>query len=412
MTRWLWIVIGLVVIGLGTIYVVTPKGVPVDVGIVQRGLIREFIEEQAKTRLPDVHEIAMPLEGRILPITLEEGDRIEEGQVVARMDVRNLETTLIERSNTAKSYEKNLQQLEIAIEQAEQTVKAQQAKYDFAERVFSRTRSLAEKNSVSIEELEEDELQMTESAIELRKEQLNKNIYVLMRGVIELMWETDVAKQAQAERDRDRAVIRSPVAGVVLSKEISNERVLAAGSVLLTVGDPEQLQVEADMLTQDVVKIQRGDAVDIEGPAIGPKPVAGRVAKVYPQGFTKISSLGVEQQRVTVVIDFDSSVLSQLAQRGSTLGVDYRVRVKVYTDRKENALVIPRAALFRNAGGNWQVFAVSQGRAVRTDVEIGLRNDSQVEIVGGLAEGDQVILAPDSSLTSGTLIEPQLLVEP
>ncbi len=412
MTRWLWIVIGLVVIGLGTIYVVTPKGVPVDVGIVQRGLIREFIEEQAKTRLPDVHEIAMPLEGRILPITLEEGDRIEEGQVVARMDVRDLETTLIERSNTAKSYEKNLQQLEIAIEQAEQTVKAQQAKYDFAERVFSRTRSLAEKNSVSIEELEEDELQMTESAIELRKEQLNKNIYVLMRGVIELMWETDVAKQAQAERDRDRAVIRSPVAGVVLSKEISNERVLAAGSVLLTVGDPEQLQVEADILTQDVVKIQRGDAVDIEGPAIGPKPVTGRVAKVYPQGFTKISSLGVEQQRVTVVIDFDSSVLSQLAQRGSTLGVDYRVRVKVYTDRKENALVIPRAALFRNAGGNWQVFAVSQGRAVRTDVEIGLRNDSQVEIVGGLAEGDQVILAPDSSLTSGTLIEPQLLVEP
>jgi len=404
--RWLWILIALIVVGLGTSFALTPRGVPVDVALARRQAIREYVEEEAKTRLPDIFTITMPLQGRILPISLDEGDRVETGQVVAEMDVSDLETDVVEQANSVKQYDRNLEQIALAIEQAEQTVRASKAKYDFAERLFSRTKALVEANSTSILKLEQDELQLTESALNMRKEQLNKNIYVIMQGVIELMRETEVAKQAKILRDRDRAVIRSPVAGVVLKKERSNEQVLPAGEVLLTVGDPQQLQVEADVLTQDVVKIQPGDLVDIEGPAIGPTAVAGRVAKVYPQGFTKVSSLGVEQQRVTVIVDFAPTVLAQLTQAGRTLGIDYRVRIKVYTDDKSDAIVIPRAALFRSATGSWQVFVVRDGKAVLADVRVGLRNDFDVEIVSGIEAGESVIVAPESTLDPGTVVEP------
>jgi HlyD family secretion protein len=404
MWRWVWILILLIVVAGGVALAMQPRGVPVDVAFAERKEIREYVEEQAKTRLPDVYEITMPLQGRVLPITLNEGDRVTAGQIVAQLDPQDLETDVVERANTVVQYDRSLEQIDLAIEQAEQTVLASQASYDFAERQFSRSESLRSQNTVSQATLEADELRMTESKLELRKNQLNKSIYVIMRNIVELMRETDMAKRAKAQRDLDRAVLRSPVDGVILVKQVSNERVLSAGTVLLEIGDLQTLQVEAEILTQDVVKIQVGDQVDIEGPAIGVKPVAGRVAQVYPQGFTKVSSLGVEQQRVIVVMDFEPGVLERLREERRTLGVDYRVRVKVYTGYKPEALVIPRAALFRSAAGRWQVFVVRDGVARRVDVEVGLRNDFEVEVLQGLEVGEAVIVAPDSTLEDNATV--------
>lgn len=250
MGRWLIIVlVVLAIAAIATAVALNPRGIPVDAADARRGPIREYIEEQAKTRLPDVYQITMPLQGRILPITLDEGDSVQKGEVVARMDTSDLDTDLVERKNTVLSYVKNMEQIDLAIQQAEQTVQASQAKYDFSERVFSRTQSLLDARSASREQLERDELEMTQSSLDLRKEQLNKSIYVIMRGIVELFQETEAAKQAKAHRDRERAVIRSPVSGVVLSKAVSNEKVLAAGDVLLEVGEPDKLQVEADIST-------------------------------------------------------------------------------------------------------------------------------------------------------------------
>jgi HlyD family secretion protein len=408
MWRWIWVVLAVVAVGGVTVWGISPKGVPVDVAVARRQEIREYVEEQAKTRLPDLYRITMPLEGRVQPISLDEGDRVTQGQIVARLDPRDLQTDAVERANTVAQYEKSLQQLDLAIEQAEQTVLASQAKYDFAEREFSRSKSLRGQNTVSQSELEADELRMTESKLDLRKEQLNKSIYVIMRSIVELMRETDVAKSAKAQRDLERTEIRSPVDGIVLSKEVSNEQVLSAGSLLLVIGDLRQLQVEAEILTQDVVRIQVGNAVDIEGPAIGPGPVAGRVLQVYPQGFTKVSSLGVEQQRVLVIVGFEPDVIEQLQQAGWTLGLDYRVRVRIYTGQKEDVVTIPRAALFRNAEGNWQAFVVRDGKAKRVDVTIGLRNDFDVEILQGIDVGEPVIIAPDAALQDDAPVEMQV----
>lgn len=404
MRRWLWILILLVIVAAVVAFSWPSRGIPVDVAHATRGEIREYVEEQAKTRLPDTYEITMPLQGRVLPISLDEGDRVTQGQVVAQLDASDLETDLLEQRNTVQQYAKSLEQIDLAIEQAEQTVLASQATYDVAERQFSRSRTLLSGNSVSQAQFEADELRMTEAKLELRKDQLNKSIYSIMRSIIELMRESEIAMQAKARRDLNRAVIVSPVDGVVLSKEVSNERVLSAGTALLSIGDLSTLQIEAEVLTQDVAKIQQGDFVEIEGEALGAEPVAGTVAHIFPQGFTKVSSLGVEQQRVIVVIDFAPGVHEQLEQRQRQLGVGFRLRVRIITDQKPDALKVPRPALFRSAEGDWQVFVVRDSAARRANVTVGLRNDFEVEILEGIEEGEPVIVAPDSTLEDGTAV--------
>lgn len=402
MAKWWSLLLILLLLALAGMAWIAPRGMPVEARQPERKAIREYIEEEGKTRLPDVVRITMPLQGRILPIELNEGDRVTSGQVVARLDPRDLDTELLERANTVRRYDKNLQQIDLAIEQAAQTVKASKAKYDFALRLFNRTKSLSTTRSTTQTELERDELQVTQSSLDLRKEELNKSIYEILRGVFELLRDSDAARRDQAERDRQRAEITCPIDGMVLNTPEHNERVMLAGELLMEVGDLQQLQVEADILTQDVTAIRVGAPVDIAGLVADAEPVRGTVTRIYPQGFTKISSLGVEQQRVKVIIDFEPGVRESLAQRGLRPGVDFRVRVEIETARKDGALTIPRAAVFRSAEGTWQAFRIQDGRATLTELQVGLRNDFDVEVLGGLQETDLVIVAPDSTLTEGT----------
>jgi HlyD family secretion protein len=211
----------------------------------------------------------------------------------------------------------------------------------------------------------------------------------------------------ETERDRNRGELRSPVDGVVLERAISDERQVSAGTVLLKIGRLEDLEVEADILSQDVVNVKEGDAVEITGPAIGLTPAHGTVKRIYPAGFTKVSSLGVEQQRVKVIVAFNPEDLAHL-RKEHDLGVDYRVRVRIITDQKNDVLSAPRAALFRGGDGKWQVFVIRDGRARLQSVETGLMNDETVEIISGLEPNELVILAPETSLRDGMRVRPIL----
>jgi HlyD family secretion protein len=143
--------------------------------------------------------------------------------------------------------------------------------------------------------------------------------------------------------------------------------------------------------------------VEIYGPAVGQPGVKGKVARVYPAGFTKVSSLGVEQQRVMVVVRFDATDLKRLLDE-RRLGVGYRVRVRIITAEKSDALVVPRSALFRATSGDWQVFVVRGGRARLQKVAIGLMNDELAEITDGVADDEPVVLAPESTLSDGARV--------
>jgi HlyD family secretion protein len=214
------------------------------------------------------------------------------------------------------------------------------------------------------------------------------------------------ARLRHALTRKARSEMKSPIDGVVLDRAITNEQYLAAGTTLLRIGQLEQLEIEADVLSEDVVQIRPGDAVEIYGPAVGATAghgVAGIVDRIYPTGFMKISSLGVEQQRVTIIVRFAEGVLSGLrAER--EIGVDYRVRVRVFTEEQADALLVPRSAIFRSADNGWEVFVVRGGRADKQAVEVGLMNDEAVEIKSGLAEGDAIILAPESNLEPGSRV--------
>jgi HlyD family secretion protein len=217
------------------------------------------------------------------------------------------------------------------------------------------------------------------------------------------------ARLKRALLDQQRGTMTSPVDGVVLSRAVSNECLLPAGATLLEIGRLEDLEVEADVLSPDVVRFREGSQVDVYGPAVG-QPAAdgkdhadGTVQKIFPAGFTKISSLGVEQQRVKVIVRINDADLKWL-RRERNLGVGYRVRVRIYTAERPQALVIPRSALFRAAGGGWQVYAVRNCRASLQDVQVGLINDEAAEITAGLSEGEQVVLAPESNLEHGARV--------
>jgi HlyD family secretion protein len=166
------------------------------------------------------------------------------------------------------------------------------------------------------------------------------------------------------------------------------------------------LEVEVDVLSQDATRIQTGARAQVYGltsGSAGPEGVQGTVDRVYPQAFTKISSLGVEQQRVKVIVQLPDEVMPALQQLH--VGAEYRVRVRIFTNEQSDALIIPRSALFRNDDGLWQVFVVRDGKARLQEVDVGLMNDEQVELTGGLNDDEQVILAPDNTLQDGIRVK-------
>lgn len=404
---WRWIVGVIVLAGIGYVLSrgVGGRAATVDVATVETGEMTAYVEEQAKTRVPEIYEITMPLQGRILPIELREGDKVEKGQVVARMDTDDLETDVVKK----KSQVERMVQAFLAIANRRKAnqlqVQSSQARFDFMKSQLERQKRLMKDNATTENKVEEAEMQMVQAESDLREDEVDAADTLLWEAALRL-FETEYTEEfRQAKRDRDRAAIHATVSGTVLSKTVSNEKVLSAGSVLLELGDLSKLEIEADVLTQDVVRVKVGDPVQIEGASVGSKPITGHVSRIFPQGFTKVSSLGVEQQRVKVVMEFDTSGLAELQAQERVLGVDYRLRVKIFTDKKGDALKVPRAAVFRDATGRWQIYTVEGEIARLKSVEIGLTNEFEVEVTSGLQAGDQIILAPPAGLKNGDRVK-------
>jgi HlyD family secretion protein len=193
--------------------------------------------------------------------------------------------------------------------------------------------------------------------------------------------------------------IRAPVSGRVLKIVQESEAVVQAGTPLIEIGDPRELEVVADLLSTDAIQIGVNASVRIDG--WGGPPIRGRVTRVDPAGFLKVSALGIEEQRVRVTIDF-----ADPPERWSRLGHDYRVTVHVTVWNSDNVLTVPVAALFRK-GDDWAVFSVRDGRARATPVRIGHRTSRMAEVLSGLAEGDRVVLHPSDRVAEGTAVSPR-----
>lgn len=210
------------------------------------------------------------------------------------------------------------------------------------------------------------------------------------RGVVSAQPEQPQAYAPQS------AVVRAPVTGRVLRVLEESERVVAAGAPLMELSNTSKVEIVADVLSTDAVKIRPGARVDVVGWG-GDEPLRARVRLVEPSAFTKVSALGVEEQRVNVVADFVDSAAS--------LGDGYRVEAR-FVIWEGDVLKVPAGALFRR-GENWSVFRIEGGRAACREVETGERNESEVEIKGGLSEGDEVVVHPSNDIEDGARVEPQ-----
>ena len=422
------------------------SGIPVDTAEVTAGPIRQFVDERAITRLPETFLITMPIDGRIEPIAIVEGTPVKQDQTVARIvaedlqlsvdhataAVERLEASIHETEDTTveeTAYEQTIKFVEsmtATVEVALSRVAAGRDKYAYAEKDFGRIVGLGP-GARTQDQMDQADLRKKQAAHALQEDMLVHAGMVAMKAATNLMptmvrqfisRKTDrtakvLEKQKaeaqvrleQVQQDQRRGTMTSPVDGVVLERFVSNERFLAAGTKLLEIGRLEDLQIETDVLSLDVGNAKVGSKVRIYGPAIGAEPAYGTVANKFPSGFTKISSLGVEQQRVKVIIDFDEGELQRLRQQQRNLGVGYRVRVQITTAEKPEALIVPRSALFRGTNGDWQVYAVVGSRAQIRSVEAGLINDEAVEITKGLQAGQRVVVAPQSNLTDGARVK-------
>jgi HlyD family secretion protein len=409
----------------------------VQVHVVRRGPIEESFTEQGKTRLSKTWLVAMPVAGRIERVALEPGDAVRAGKELVVFDRVPLEKqaaearaviATLQAELVVKDYDRIEQTAlvetktiiaaaEEALKAAEAQVRAEQARADHAERNRQRAERLARTESLSESDLDDARLLAETSLIELRRQEfyraaLKAVIVAIKLGPeyieeylgrkrlerVVLLRRLDEAKARleRAEHELSLARIVSPIDGLVLEKLDEGGRALPAGHVLLRLGRMEDLEAVADVLTQDALRLTEGAEVRLE-PAARLAAIAGSVRRIEPAGFTKLSSLGVEQERVNVLV--------RLEERPERLGVGFRVQVRFVTGRKDGALVVPRFSVLQEPDGTFYVMRIVEGRVERRTVRVGLRSDLELEIVEGLREGDRIVSSPDTTLEEGERVK-------
>lgn len=430
-TGWIkWLLIAVLVVG-GVAWGMQTmqKGTPVLTSAAQKSDIRAWVEERGRTSLPRVYKLTMPVDGRVQPIELEAGSKVTKGQLVASLDTTPLLAAKAQaqarldvntfnalEKTAAEEFQRWIEAVTKTAEAAQTMTEASDAQLKFSEWYTKSVEDLVKSGASPKERALRAEAENSQYKVNAAVNKLVAQAMNTIRVASELgpkyvqEWltrkglETEALQQALAKAadDLKRAQLHAPIDGIVLARHVENETMLAAGAPLLDIGNLEELQVTADILTQMAGPIQAGQDVDILDQAFGSTPIKGTVSRIKPEAFTKVSSLGVEQQRVPVVIDFSGSVPS-----GKTLGLGYRLRVRIYTDEAKDAVVAPRLAIFRDTKGQWQLFVVENGAAVQRQVELGVMNDEQVQILKGVTPGEQVIVSPPKGLKAGDQVVAQ-----
>jgi HlyD family secretion protein len=383
------LLVALIVIGLW------PKPLPVETAVAARGPLVVTVDEEGMTRVKNHYIVSSPVAGQLQRIDLKPGAIVEAGRTVLAvletkgadlLDARSEAQARAQVQAAAAGYEL------AAAQRTRAQAAARQTESDHA-----RLTALFAAGSVSQQELDvgetraittRQEARATEFALQVAEFELAQARAVLQRGL-----------PAGAAERGEPLVITSPVSGRVLRVFQESERVVLAGHPLLEVGDPTDLEARIEVLSRDGVAIQPGARVQLEQWG-GPAPLAARVRLVEPAAFTKISALGVEEQRVYVIVD----LTDPLALR-PTLGDAYRVEARIVTWENADVLKLPAGALFQR-GGAWQTYVLDGGTARLRTVQTGHSSGLETEILGGLAAGERVLMYPGDKIADGVRVRP------
>lgn len=382
-------VIGGVAIAIvgGVAWILRPKPVEVETAIAARGPMRATVDAEGRTNVRDRYTIAAPVTGRLRRIELHEGDAIAAGQIVAWIAPLPLD------ASSRQQGEARLLGAEALLREAEVRVgQARVAEAD-AKRVADRREIVFRAGGISQEEL--DQMRLAHRA---RQDDLDAAQARVRAASAEVAAARAALLGAGGPGGTPQAIaVRAPSRGRVLRLPEPSERVVAAGTPLIELGDARSLEVTADVLSADAVLLQVGDSADIDEWG-GGAPLHARVRTVEPSAFTRVSALGVDEQRVNVTLD--------LLDTPPTLGDNYRVEVRVIVWQRPDALTVPASAVFQH-DGRWSVFVVEDGRARTRTVELGHRTAASVEVLRGLDSGARVILFPSDQIAEATRVNPE-----
>ncbi len=375
-----------------------PRPVEVEVATAALGRFEATVDEDGKTRLPDRYVVSAPLAGRVVRIALREGDPVEAGTVVATitpllsplLDERSVRETTARVEGTRAQLARagtRIERARVAVEQARIELK--------------RSEQLARDGFIAPTKLDSDRLALQaaqkESEAAVQERQMAQHELEQARAAL------GVIRQGAAGGAAARGfAVRAPIAGQVLRVALTSEATVALGAPLVEIGDLSQLEVVAELLTTDALRTPPGTLVRIERWG-GAGTLEGRVHRVEPAAFTKVSALGVEEQRVNVRI-----VLASPRTLWAALGEGYRVGVRLVVTAKEGALLVPASAVFPLPGSDdhaMAAFVVDGGRAKLTPVTLAGRNGQSAWVTQGLAAGTKVIVYPPPAVRDGARIK-------
>jgi HlyD family secretion protein len=390
---WPWVIGGAVVVAL-LVQALGPEVLEVDIVEATRAPMRVTLDEEGRTRVRDVFTLTAPVTGTVSRITLEPGDVVTGGQAVAT--IRPASPALLD-ARTRTELRAQVEAARAALGQTRAEAASAEADARQAQADLQRMRPLASAGAIAAAALEQ---------YELRARTADERHQAATFAVRVATHRLEAAQAAAAVGGSSASstgvgaplTLRAPVDGTVLRRVRVSEAVVPAGDVLLEMGDLSTLEVVADYLSTDAVQLRPGMDVLIEQWG-GDVPLRGRIRRIEPAGFTKVSALGVEEQRVNVVVE---PVDGEEAWRA--LGDGYRVEVRAVVWEAPDVLGVPLGSLFRHGERDWAVFVVEEGRAVLRPVQIGRQTDRSVQIVEGVRAGEEVIVHPGDRVSAGARV--------
>jgi HlyD family secretion protein len=388
----------LALIGAAMAYAFRPQPALVDLGTVARGLLRETIDEEGRTRVRESYVVSTPVAGRLQRVVMHAGELVKGGETVVA-EIRTINPAA-QDVRTREQARAAVDAAEAALGAARGSLNAATAADDLAQSALDRTRLLAASGIESQAALQtaatqarqaRANLASAEAAIALREAELN-NARAMLIGF------DDPGLGGAAGLGAEAIELKAPIDGMILQILQESETTLPAGAPIMEIGDiANDLEVRIDLISSDAVQVRPGDRVLFENWG-GAETLTGEITRIDPSGVTKISALGVEEQRVGVI----ASLTTPAAERAG-LGHGYRVSARIITWQGDDVLTVPASAVFRSGEG-WAVFRVEEGLACERPVKIGHSDGLRTEVTAGLAAGDTVVLYPSSALADGAAV--------
>lgn len=387
------IILAVVILTIVVFLGLRPQPVLVEVAQVKRDPLRVTIEEEGVTRLKDRYLVSAPVSGFVRRIHWKVGDLVKQSDLLTELEP--LRSSVLDPRSRAEA-EARVAAARAALQAAEEQAAAAEADADQYSEEYQRKLKLSRTRVIS-----EDELSQARAADNRGKALLRSARFAVDVARYDLDAASTMLQYSAAQNSegvlKERVPIKAPVSGRVLKVLRESEGVVAAGSPLLELGDPAALEVAVDVLSFDAVQIKPGTHVELQ--RWGGEVLLGVVRLVEPVGFTEISALGVEEQRVWVIVDITSP-----AEQWKNLGDGYRVEASFILWEQRDVLQVPNASLFRTEG-DWAVFVVARGTASLRKVTLGKRNGLDSQVTGGVDPGETVILHPDNNLSDGSRVK-------